>query len=488
MRKSLLLLAAILISMTASAQKKSFKYFKDFKPKMFAMLDASNSKSYKVNGAAKFKASSVKEDAEGNPSAYYMRPSGGFYQGLSTNKYYSISSLCLPANTDLTLQAVFDPADGDLDFEWVYALSADYNEETEKVDTVWSEPIEGTFIASEPDLDGEYNYNNRGELENGSITISNGMSIYYPAPMLTAYGGDPRNPTEGTYFAGDDDGLFFGFGSQDIVDYGILSYVYSAELQSFIDQWNAEMHFVNYDPGLLKSFYDLSNYFATNSEEANNNLNGLYEFDALTIKGMAEYFTASDTPYYLTGIRGEICSAEEIEADDIEIYIVNAQTGEPMAVAPISSMYVDSWDGYFFTAPITPMLIENDFFVIITPAEGSSAQISPMLPTTVSMENAYDDGTVFLLADLTEGGIDYTDELLDLSGLSLGAHNYVQASMIGIMTTYEEPDVSGINSISTVRKADNSIYNMSGVKVSNGSRKGLATGVYVQNGKKIVIK
>ena len=248
------------------------------------------------------------------------------------------------------------------------------------------------------------------------------------------------------------------------------------------------MHFVNYDPSITASFYGMSYYFNTNDEEANEHFNSIIEYDAINIKGMAEYFKASSAaPYYLTGVRGEFGCEDDIEADDVVISIVDDETGEVVATAPITSMQRDNWGDYFFTAPISPVLMEKDFFVIITPAD-DKVQISPSVVTTTSKENAYDDGTAYLLMDITYNGTVYNNILYDVYGLSFGDFNYLQASMIGIMTTYEEPDPSGINTVSAAKKADNSIYSISGVKVSNGSKKGLATGVYVQNGKKIVIK
>ncbi|MBR6374984.1 MAG: hypothetical protein IKR91_01950, partial [Alloprevotella sp.] len=181
----------------------------------------------------------------------------------------------------------------------------------------------------------------------------------------------------------------------------------------------------------------------------------------------------------------------ELDVDDIQITIIDASTGAAIE-ASVNSITKDIWNDAFYAfyidAPIDPVLMENDFYVLIEPTEGSEAPIAPMFPTTTSKENAYDDGTVYILADLVAGGNTYNSQLLDIYGLSLGDFNFTQASMIGITTTFEEPEVDGINTVASSKKADNSIYSISGVKVSNGSKKGLATGVYVQNGKKIVIK
>lgn len=483
MRKSLLLIAAIVVAMTASAQK-TFKYFNDFKPVKFATLNVDKAKKFT---AQKFNAPSLKEDADGNPSVYYARPAGSFFIGTPTNKYTYITSIFAPSNTDVVFDAILDPKDGDLDFEWKYALSETYNAETKETEVEWSDPIEGTFVASEPDEKGYYDYDNRGEYENGSITLNHDAELFCTAPVLTVYGGDPRNPLEASYAVGDEDGVTYGLGSDDIVDYGILSQIY-ADYPDLVEVWNNDMHFVNYDPSLRVSFYSLDNYFAANSDEANTNLNSLFEFDAIDIQGFAEYFTAASNPYYLTGVRGTISAGDdyELEADDVVVEIISAATGEVIAEAPVATITKDSWDCYFIDAPVEPVLIEDDFLVQVTPAEGSEAPIAPMIPTTKSEEAAYSDGTIYLLANITSGGKNYDGEFLDVYGLRLGDYNYVQASMIGITTTYTEPD--GIATVSASKKADNAIYSISGVKVSNGSTKGLATGVYVQNGKKVFVK
>lgn len=485
MRKSLLLIAAIVISMSAGAQKINV-FAPALKPVMFKALDLSNAKKYSV-ATSKFKAPSLKEDADGNPSVYYTRPAGAYYLGFSLNKKFPLRGLFAPADQELTADAVLEPADGDLDFDWVYAVSAEYNETTEKVDTVWSEPIEGSFVASEPDATtGRYDYSNRGELTNGSLTFQHETEFFYPAPILTVYGGDPRNPLEASYFAGGNAGISYGFGSDDIVANDILSLIYGSENAS-VEQWNKDLHFVNYDPNIIKGFYTLDNYFATNSEEANTELAGLFGVESMKINGFVEMFKVSK-PYYLTGIRGTLSAGDfELDVDDIQITIIDASTGAAIE-ASVNSITKDSWDAFYIDASIDPVLMENDFYVLIEPAEGSAAPIAPLFPTTKSKENAYDDGTVYVLADFVAGGNTYNSQLLDIYGLKLEDFNFTQASMIGITTTFEEPEVDGINTVASSKKADNSIYSISGVKVSNGSKKGLATGVYVQNGKKIVIK
>lgn len=487
MRKSLLLIAAIVISMSAGAQKINV-FAPALKPVMFKALDASNAKKYSV-ATSKFKAPSLKEDADGNPSVYYTRPAGSYYLGLSANKYFPLRGLFAPADQELTVNAILEPADGDLDFDWVYAVSAEYNETTEKVDTVWSEPIEGSFVASEPDATtGRYDYSNRGELTNGSLTFQHETEFFYPAPILTVYGGDPRNPLEASYFAGGEDGISYGVGSDDIVANDFLSLIYDdPKYASYVEQWNKDLHFVNYDPNINKSFATLDNYFATNSEEANTALAELFGVESMKINGFVEMFKVSK-PYYLTGIRGTLSAGDfELDVDDIQITIINASTGAAIE-ASVNSITKDSWNAFYIDAPIDPVLMENDFYVLIEPAEGSEAPIAPLFPTTKSKENAYDDGTVYILADFVAGGNTYNGRLLDIYGLKLQDFNFTQASMIGITTTFEEPEVDGINTVASSKKADNSIYSISGVKVSNGSKKGLATGVYVQNGKKIVIK
>lgn len=489
MRKSLLLIAAIVISMSAGAQKINV-FAPALKPVMFKALDASNAKKYSV-ATSKFKAPSLKEDADGNPSVYYTRPAGAYYLGLSLNKKFSLTGLFAPADQELTVNAVLEPADGDLDFDWVYAVSAKYNETTEKVDTVWSEPIEGSFVASEPDATtGSYDYSNRGELDNGSLTFQHETEFFYPAPILTVYGGDPRNPLEASYFAGGNAGISYGFGSDDIVANDILSLIYDdPEDASLVEQWNKDLHFVNYDPNLIVSFYPMGNYFATNNETANTNLAEIFGVQDLTINGFVEEFKVSK-PYYLTGVRGLISAGKEyeLEADELVITVIDAVTGRGVAQATVNSLTKDSWGAFFLDASIDPVLMENNFYVLVEPADGSEAPIAPYCPTTTSKENSYDDGTVYILADFTYNGSPYNSRLLDVYGLGFGDFNYIQASTLGITTTFEEPEVDGINTVASSKKADNSIYSISGVKVSNGSKKGLATGVYVQNGKKIVIK
>lgn len=49
----------------------------------------------------------------------------------------------------------------------------------------------------------------------------------------------------------------------------------------------------------------------------------------------------------------------------------------------------------------------------------------------------------------------------------------------------EEIDVSSVNDIVIDKKHDSSIYNLNGIKVNNGN---LGKGIYIQNGKKVIIK
>lgn len=454
MRKSLLFIAAILIAMTASAQVSVRKA--TFEKRV--LKNSSIEKKIATPSRKLVKSPTIKDEEGAEVSVYYYRPNGMFYGGLD-NTLSGIGDVVLaPAGTykfDCT-DAVENADEG---LVWTYYVLGEQSWEEQTADATENEAIDVSY-------------------ENLGMTLS-------PLPTLTGSTMDGFDIVE-TSYSMSSKGALIGYGTFN----GLPS--------------------VNYNPGIIFGFNPWSNGSVGPTGTVSSTIDSWYGSQGVAnanITKLGEYFYTPNKVWFESGQMWIYDPEGVVEADDIDVrayaldddgqyYIV----GDEVAAFSVSEIldvenYIDGCKVVKFTCPLTEYANEsgNGLLVMFSPAEGSEVNITPVVTIVESTEKDVEYCTTgFCYGSFEYNGTAMPEDIyfsadpgwyLDASRTTVG---YGTTLTLGLDFIYDEPE--GINTVSAAKKADNSIYSISGVKVSNGSQKGLATGVYVQNGKKIVIK
>jgi len=376
--------------------------------------------------------------------AFYPAPAGVFYLGLPmNNEHYDVPERGVaPCNTDITFSTDVDLSSND--YDWSYIDPSGKVAEASNEDIVMN-------VAEVSVVDAPYLYV-QGYAGRGSYQMARG-------------------------------GIQFGQGYYD--DFYATN-LNIANLNS--EFYNAAALAVNYS--------EAGKYFA---DEYPVNISDV------AIKGWGELFRYGGAPYQFDALRmALIFTGTEIEANQVEadIYKIddmnNVVLGEKLATyVNTQIMKYSTYQGsYWYTIEFGPKenetapVIKDNVMVVFRLADGVTTIVSPTMAGTPNLSEQ-EPTTSYVIADYTRGGNSVQSGCLSYVGELKGREmEYCKHWTASGKINYDVP-TNGIDDIAIVPEGntDKSVYTLTGIKVSaDGDLSGLPKGIYISDGKKILVK
>lgn len=387
----------------------------------------------------------VKRAAASEFEAFYPAPAGVFYLGLPMdNDHYDVPEYGVaPCKTDITFSTEVDLSAND--YEWTYISPSGKELETSNDDIVMN--VTETSVVDAP-----YLYV-QGYFGQGGYTMARG-------------------------------GILFGQGYYD--DF------YATNIN--IAKLNSE-------------FFNVAG-LAVNYAEAGKNFADEYplKISDVNIKAWGELFRYGGAPYKFDALRmaliftGAACEADQVEADIYKIdNIDNPVLGEKLATYTNTKIVkYDTYQGsYWYTIEFGPQenetapVIKDDVMVVFRVADGVTTIISPTMAGIPELSEQ-EPTTSYVIADYTRAGNSVQSGCLPYVGEYQGRYlEYCKHWTASGKINYDVP-TNGIDEIAgdcQNVQSDNSVYTLTGIKVSSdGDMSQLPRGIYISNGKKVLVK
>lgn len=375
---------------------------------------------------------------------YYPAPAGVFYLGLGMdNDSHDVPEAGIaPVNVDIKFHTDIDLSSND--YVWTYTNSA------------------GKEV----------------DIENEDIVMNVSKISVVDAPYLFAQG-------------------YGGRGSYTMARAGIVFG------QGYYDNFYASNLNV---ADIYTEFFNVAG-LAVNYEEAGANFAEEYPIaiSNVGIKGWGELYRYGGAPFAFDAIRmALIFTGAEIQENQVEadIYTVSNDNGVYTLGNKLATyvnkaiMKYDTYQGsYWYSIEFGPKegeqapVLSSDIMVVFRLSEGVTTIVSP---TMAGSQNNYESEPVtgFVIADYTRAGNNFVSGCLPYTGMLEGRVNTYSKHWTSSAKINYDVKLSGIDNATVVPAiANRAVYNIMGVKVSdNGSTEGLPAGIYISNGKKILVK
>lgn len=372
---------------------------------------------------------------------FYPAPAGVFYLGLPMNNNHSHVPEygVAPCNTDITFSTDIDLDYND--YEWTYVNAA------------------GKTV----------------EADNTDITMNVASLSIVSAPFLWAQG-------------------YGGSGTYTMARGGIL----------FGQGYYEEFYATNLNVAQINSEFFNAAALAVNYSEAGKNFADEYPLKVsdVTIKGWGELFRYGGVTYKFDALRmaliytGAQAEADQVEADIYE-FDADGKLGAKLATYVNKAIQkYDTYQGsYWYTIEFGPAdgetapVIDTDVMVVFRPNAGVNTIISPTMAGTPDLSES-EPTTSYVIADYTRGGNAVEGGCLSYVGdYESRYHEYCKHWTASGKIVYVEK-TSGVDGISAqpAEPANKAVYNILGVKVSDDGIENLPAGLYITNGKKILVK
>lgn len=391
--------------------------------------------------ASEKNATEVVSRASSDYEVFYPAPAGVFYLGLPMdNSHYDVPEYGVaPCNIDIKFSTDIDLDYND--YEWTYVNAAGKTVEADNTDIV--------------------------------MNVASLSVVDAPFLWVQGYGGS------GTYTMARG-GILFG--------------------QGFYENFYA----TNLNVANLNSEFFNVAALAVNYEDAGKNFAAEYplKISDVAIKGWGELFRYGGATYKFDALRmaliytGAEAEANQIEADIYE-FGADGKLGKKLATYVNTAIQkYDTYQGsYWYSIEFAPAkgeeapVIDTDVMVVFRPNAGVSTIISPTMAGTPALPES-EPVTSYVIADYTRGGTAVEDGCLSYVGEYESRYTeYCKHWTASGKIVYVEKS-SGIDGISAqpAEPADKAVYNILGVKVSDNGIENLPAGLYITNGKKILVK
>ncbi len=381
---------------------------------------------------------------------YYFRPRGFFYSGWN-KEYMCPHATFAPANMNLTFEAYHNGGTP----EW-------------------------TYPSGEIDANGK-SINKVEVAESITINLPEGT---YDTPVLV----DPDEPVYDLYAPGLDMRIG-GSTGKETIDWAGVPMCYDA-------------YAVNYVPaGYLGA---VGNYLSTANPNANKEFASLLNCNTFRTHGFGELFE-SPAPMVVKGFNTLITAEEGFEnlLDEVDFSIKQFINGEYVEIASddkfdVEITYfsdaVNGWRQYHVLCSLKgdPLEMPGDSY-IIPMISSKTVMITPMFDGQPKYDKHVDEKqhvtTMFVDAE-----IDGKRDMYQFKNMSAtdeeGMVLHLTSWCIGLDMSYSSSQIAGIENIKNEEQIyDNAVYNLQGVKVAdNSNTENLPSGIYISNGKKVLVK
>lgn len=381
---------------------------------------------------------------------YYFRPRGFFYSGWN-KEFICPHATFAPANMDLTFKAYHS---GGIP-QWTYP-SGEFDNN--------GKPLNKTEIA-----------------ESITFNLPEGT---YDTPVLV----DPDEPVYDLYSPGIDMRIGGSTGKEDL-DFAGFPMCYDA-------------YAVNYVPaGYLADF---GSYICTANPTASDDFTYILNCDTYNTYGFGELFE-SPAPMSLRGFNALVVAENGFEdrLDEVDFSFKKYVDGEYVDIVTDDkfdvevSYFSDIMDGYRYyhllcTIKDGPIEIPGDTY-LIPMIHSNSVQVGPMFDGQPKYDKNVDKmqhvTTMFVDADVDGGRGMY-----QFKGMSATNEDNLVLTItswcFGLDMSYAADQITGINDVTgREQTGDGKVYDLKGIMVSeNGSTGNLPSGLYIKDGKKIIVK
>lgn len=375
---------------------------------------------------------------------YYHTPEGVTFSGLNKEGKFDGDFAYAPANKWLSTAAEVKPTTAT--FEWTYPLSVNENGEVKYATSTME----------------EFNFRMK---ETG----------IFKAPELTA----TSSASQQKSYAMANDGIRYG-------EYGTW--------QNFA---------VNYQPSQTTVIDQAHIILATNDATAKSYLNMIMAgslFTDITVYGFGESFYYSDN-FYLQAVNALIYCEQDITVEDIAVKVFKREkttVSYDVEVAKLTAEEVTPLGNNTYYVEFRcaePEYVTTAMQVVILPADGSDASISPMIPLQKEYRSS-NMGTASLYSTFAFGGKKTSyPQCLDFFGTEVSDDDdnplgILNNWAIGVKGSYTKPaGVDNIVADETAVNNDDTVFNLNGMAVGTADdMQHLPAGIYICNGHKMIIR